>query len=89
MPKALVCINTDFFAADEVLAELKSCKEVEEAFRVCGVYDVIAKVNAETTESLLDVITGYIKKLRSVQTAHTMLIVEPEYTKNEEQPMLI
>ncbi len=89
MPKAVVCINTDFFAADEVLAELRACEGVEEAFRVYGVYDVIAKVRAETTERLLDIITVNIKGLRSVQAAHTMLIVEPAQSKNEERPMLV
>jgi DNA-binding Lrp family transcriptional regulator len=89
MPKALVCINTDFFSADEVLAELKACDEVEEAFRVHGVYDVIAKIHAETTESLLDIVTRYIKRLRNVQTAHTMLIIEPEESKNENQVLLV
>jgi len=89
MPKALVCINTDFFGADEVLAELKACDEVEEAFRVHGVYDVIAKIHAETTESLLDIVTRYIKRLRNVQTAHTMLIIEPEESEDENQVLLV
>jgi DNA-binding Lrp family transcriptional regulator len=89
MPKALVCINTDFFGADEVLAELKACDEVEEAFRVHGVYDVIAKIHGESTESLLDIITRYIKRLRNVQTTHTMLIIEPEEPKNEDQVLLV
>jgi len=89
MPRAVVCINTDFFAADDVLAELKTCDGVEEAFRVYGVYDVIAKVRAETTEKLLDIITVSIKGIRSVQGAHTMLIAEPTNSKTEEYPMLV
>jgi DNA-binding Lrp family transcriptional regulator len=87
VPKALVCINTDFFSADDVLAELRACEGVEEAFRVYGVYDVIAKVGAETTEKLLDIITVNIKGLQSVQGTYTMLIVEPPYP-NEEQQIL-
>jgi DNA-binding Lrp family transcriptional regulator len=89
MPKALVCINTDFFAAQEVLDELKACNEIEEAFRVHGVYDVIAKIHAETTEGLLDVVTRYVKRLHNVQTVHTMLIVEPENSEAEEQQELL
>ena len=83
MPKALVCINTSFFAAEEVLAELKACAEVEEAFRVHGVYDIVAKIHGETTESLLDAATRYMKNLKGVQTAHTMLIIEPEKSTYE------
>jgi DNA-binding Lrp family transcriptional regulator len=89
MPKALVCINTDFFAAEEVLAELRACDEVEEVFRVHGVYDIIAKVYGDTTESLLDIVTRYIKRLRSVQTAHTMLIIEPENSKYEKPALIV
>jgi DNA-binding Lrp family transcriptional regulator len=93
MPKALVCINTDinsdYFAAEEVVTELRMCAGVEEAFRVHGVYDVIAKVSAETTEGLLEIVTIYIKRLRNVQTAHTMLIVEPEASMNEKRILLV
>jgi len=88
MPKALVCINTDFFAAKEVLSELRACYEVEEAFRVHGVYDVIAKIHAETTEGLLDVVTRYIKRLHNVQTSHTMLIIESDNSIDEEQELI-
>ena len=89
MPKALVCINTDFFAAEEVLADLKACDGVEEAFRVHGVYDVIAKIHAETTESLLDIVTRYIKRMHNVQTAHTMLIIEPENSSYSERELIV
>lgn len=89
MPKALVCINTDFYAAEEVLAELQKCKEVEEAFRVHGVYDVIAKIHAKSTEHLLDIVTRYIKRLHNVQTAHTMLIIEPDNSSKERRQLLV
>ena len=88
MPKALVCINTGFYAAKEVLSELGACYEVEEAFRVHGVYDVIVKIRAETTEGLLDVVTRYMKRLHNVQTAHTMLIIESENSIDEEQELI-
>ena len=84
MPKALVCINTDSFAAEEVLEELRGCPDVEEVYRVGGAYDVIAKISGETNDSLFDTVTRYIKRIRSVQTALTMLIVE-EKPAYEEQ----
>jgi DNA-binding Lrp family transcriptional regulator len=89
VPKALVCLNTDSFAAEEVLTELKAYAGVEEAYRVHGAYDIIAKISGETKESLFDTVTKYIKKLRSVQTAHTMLIIESELPANEEQALQI
>jgi DNA-binding Lrp family transcriptional regulator len=89
VPKALVCINTDFFAAEEVLEELKACHEVEEVFRVHGVYDVVAKFRGDTTESLLETITMYIKRLQGVHTAHTMLIIEPEKPAYENEDVML
>jgi DNA-binding Lrp family transcriptional regulator len=89
VPKALVCINTDFFTADGVLDELKTFGEVEEVFRVYGVYDVVAKIRAESTESLLDTVTRYLKVLKNVKTAHTMLIIEPESSNNEKELLIV
>ncbi len=83
MPKALVCINTDIFSSEEVLEEVKACDGVEEAFRVHGVYDIVAKISGETSESLLDIVTRKIERLPSVQTTHVMLIIEPEKTAQE------
>ena len=81
MPRALVFINTDFFAADEVLSELMACKEVEEAFRVHGVYDIVAKIFGDSTENLFETVTRQIKRLPNVNTVHTMLVMEktPSY----------
>ena len=84
MPKALVCINTDIFSADDVLEEVRSCEGVEEAFMVHGVYDIVAKISGETSESLLDIVTRNIERLPSVQTTHVMLIIEPEKPAQED-----
>ncbi len=89
MPRALVCINTDLFSAEEVLDELRACEGVEEVFRVHGVYDVIAKIHGETTENLVDIVTRHIKRLRNVQTAHTMLIIEPEKPTYQKEVLLV
>ena len=52
MPEALVCINTSINSAEEVFEELKACREVQEAFRVHGVYDIVARVKGENFEDL-------------------------------------
>ncbi len=84
MPKALVCINTNFFSAEEVLEELKACDGVEEAFMVHGVYEIVAKISGESTESLLEIVTNDIKRIRNVQTAHIMLIVPEKAGRKKE-----
>lgn len=84
MPKALVCINTNFFSAEEVLEELRACDGVEEAFMVHGVYEIVAKISGESTESLLEIVTNDIKRIRNVQTAHIMLIVPEKAGRKKE-----
>jgi len=76
MPEALVCINTDINSADEVFQELKACREVQEAFRVHGVYDIVARVKGENFEDLVNTVNTRIKNLGQVQTILSMLIIE-------------
>jgi DNA-binding Lrp family transcriptional regulator len=75
MPTALVCITTDFDSIGEVLAKLRACEGVEEAFMVHGVYDIIAKVNGETLEGLKKTVAEKIKKIGNVQKTLTMMMV--------------
>ena len=85
MPKALVLIDTDPYSAEEVLRELRACKEVKEAFMVTGVYDVVAKVEAATFDDLVGIIDRYIKRLFQVQEMLSMLIVESEEIGKEQE----
>ena len=85
MPKALVLIDTDLYSAEEVLHELRACKEVKEAFMVTGVYDVVAKVEAATFDDLVGIIDRYIKGLFQVQEMLSMLIVESEEIGKEQE----
>jgi len=78
MPEALVCINPDINSAEEVFEELKACREVQEAFRVHGVYDIVARVKGENFEDLVNIVNRRIKRLSQVQTILSMLIIESE-----------
>jgi DNA-binding Lrp family transcriptional regulator len=78
MPEALVCINTDINSAEEVFQELRACREVQEAFRVHGVYDIVARVKGENFEDLVNIVNTRIKQLSQVQTILSMLIIESE-----------
>lgn len=77
MPEALVCINTSINSAEEVLRELRACPEVQEAFKVTGIYDVVARVRGENFEDLVSIVNKRIKRLFQVQTILSMLIVDP------------
>jgi DNA-binding Lrp family transcriptional regulator len=75
MPEALVLINTEIGAEDEVLAQIKSIEEVKEVYIVYGIYDLFAKIEAESVEKLKDVISSKIRRLPKVKSTITMIVV--------------
>ncbi|MFP3229376.1 MAG: Lrp/AsnC ligand binding domain-containing protein, partial [Nitrososphaeria archaeon] len=50
MAKAFVLINTDTGTEEEVLRELRRIPNVTEAYVIYGVYDLVAKVEADSVE---------------------------------------
>jgi len=76
MPIAFVLINAEIGAEDEVLKGIKKLKSVKEAFVVYGVYDIIAKVEAESMDKLKEVVTWQVRRLDKVRSTLTMIVVE-------------
>ena len=58
------------------LEDLKKIEGVEEAYSVYGVYDIIAKVSAESMDKLKEIVTWRIRRLDKVRSTLTMIIVE-------------
>jgi len=76
MPIAFVLINTEPQFMEEVLESLKDVEGVKEAHSTYGVYDIIAKVEAETVDELNEVVTQQIRKLSNVRSTLTMMVIE-------------
>jgi len=76
MTTAIILINTDIGAEEEVLSELAKIEGVTEAYIVYGVYDIIAKVTAPNMDKLKEVVTTRIRKLPKVRSTLTMIVVE-------------
>ncbi len=76
MTTAIVLINTDIGAEEEVFEQLKKVDNVSEAYIVYGVYDIIAKVEAPSLDQLKDTITNKIRRLPKVRSTLTMIVVE-------------
>jgi DNA-binding Lrp family transcriptional regulator len=76
MPLAFVMIVAETGRESEVLDELKKIEHVKEACLTYGAYDVVAKVEADSREKLKEVITGKIRRLSSVRSTLTMIVVE-------------
>jgi len=76
MPMAFVLINAEIGSEEEVLKELKKVEGVVEANVVYGVYDVVAKIKADTMDKLKDVVTWHVRRLNKVRSTLTMIVVE-------------
>ncbi len=76
MPLAIVLINAEVGSEDELLTELRKLNNVSEAHAVYGVYDILAKVEAETMEELKGVITSKVRKLKNLRSSLTMMVME-------------
>ncbi|MFN3267722.1 MAG: Lrp/AsnC family transcriptional regulator [Zestosphaera sp.] len=82
MPEAVVLINTNIGTEEEVMNELLKIEGVSEAYIVYGVYDIVVKIKAPTTEALKEIISSKIRKISNVRSTLTMIVVEgKEVTK--------
>jgi DNA-binding Lrp family transcriptional regulator len=75
-PIAFVLINTEIGSESEVLKTLQKVNGVKEAYSVYGVYDIIAKIQAETMDKLKEMVTWNIRRLDKVRSTLTMIVTE-------------
>jgi len=76
MPVAFVLINTEIGTLEDVLAAIRKVAGVQEAYSVYGVYDIIAKIKAESMDKLKEIITGPIRRTNKVRSTLTMIVIE-------------
>lgn len=78
MPTAFVLINAEIGREIEVLDTLKGIDAVEEAYMVYGVYDILARVKADTMNKLKEIITSNVRLLNKIQSTLTMIVIESQ-----------
>ena len=76
MASAFVLINTEIGSESEVLEQIKKIDAIEESYMVYGVYDVVAKVSADTMEKLKEIVTWKVRRLDKVRSTLTMILIE-------------
>jgi len=72
---AFVLINSETGSEEKVLEELGKVEGVVEAYIVFGVYDVVAKIRADTMDNPKDIIAYRIRRLNKVRSTTTMLVM--------------
>ena len=76
MTSAFLLINADLSSEDEVVSELRKIPNVKESYVTYGVYDIVAKVEAESMDKLKELVTWKIRRLEKVRSTLTMIVVD-------------
>ena len=81
MPTSYVLINSDLGTDESIIVKIKEIladeKEIEyEIQGVYGVYDIILKISSDNIDTLRSTITNKIRKITSVQSTLTMMVIE-------------
>ena len=75
MPLAYVLIICELGFEDQTVNDLNELAGVD-ATGLAGAYDIIAKINAESTERLSKIVGLDIKKLDRIQSTLTLIVNE-------------
>ena len=76
MVKAYVLINCDLGSEENVIEELKHIENVKEVHGTFGAYDIIAKVEAKSQNTLRETILWQVRKLDKVRSTLTLMGIE-------------
>ena len=75
MPSAYVLLNTEIGSERDVLQAVKGVEGVQEAFTLWGVYDIIARVKADSSEKLTHIVNNKLQ-LKKVHSKLTVVVTE-------------
>jgi DNA-binding Lrp family transcriptional regulator len=72
---AFVFITTEPDSMKRVIKDLKQVNGITELYPANGVYDIVAKASGESLEHLREVVLKNIKKLDSINSTLTLLVI--------------
>ena len=75
MAKAYVLINCDLGSEDKIISDLRKLEHIKDAVGTFGAYDMVAKIEAETSEQLRETVTWKIRKMNRVRSTLTLMEV--------------
>lgn len=78
MERGFVLINCDIGAEEYVIEELKILPQVKSAYVTFGAYDVIAELQAPTSEEFDQAISHKIRNISRVESTMTLKVMASE-----------
>jgi DNA-binding Lrp family transcriptional regulator len=80
---AFVLIDCDFPFSPNIIEEFKKIPEIAEFYRVQSIYDMIAKVNADSEEQLHEIVIRKVREIEGIKNTLTMIIIASKGPKRE------
>lgn len=83
MPIAFILLNSDLGSDQEIITKIKEMLAVEKDIKsevqgVYGIYDIVVKIEAASSDLLRSIITSKIRKIDKVQSTLTMMVIEEQ-----------
>jgi DNA-binding Lrp family transcriptional regulator len=76
MTLCYVLLNVEVGSEEKVLEEVRKVPNVKECHRLYGIYDVIAKVEADSMDGLKEIVTWKIRRLNGVRSTITTVAMD-------------
>lgn len=73
MPRAYVLITSKVGYEKELISEIKSLEDVSEVHGTFGLYDIVAKIEADSDEKIKKTITEKIRKIKNIGSTMTLM----------------
>ena len=76
MAIAYVLINCELGSEESIILQLKNIDDVSEVHGTFGAYDILAKIESLTIETLREIITWKIRKIDHIRSTLTLMGIE-------------
>ena len=76
MVRAYILFTITPGAEEQVLKEVKLVDDIQEAYVTYGVFDLVLKVNADSSEGLKQLVTQRLRTIDNVRSTMTLMLTE-------------
>ena len=73
MTDAYVMLNCELGAESDIIEQLKEIEQVVDVFETIGTHDMMVKLQADNFETIRDIVSHNIQKLKNVRSTATLI----------------
>lgn len=73
MTEAYVMLNCELGAEESIIEQLKEFEQVVDVFETIGTHDMLVKLQAENFETIRDIVSRNVQRLKNVRSTATLI----------------